>query len=144
MLDNVSVMFEDKGFYLKKMRRPLYEKNMEVFGTNYKKYFDEIIDTVAAAEDKRQMAIMLGDCFAYKMREAYVNKKKIPPQLAMDLNLMMIYYVFPGILLTKDVNAELIADAFKEKWNEIMECSIDYADYQTIRDGFSNKLFGLF
>lgn len=144
MLENVSVMFEEKNFFLRRMRRPLYEKNMEVFQTNYKKYFDEIIDTVKAAEDKQATAEQLGECFATQMRTAYVKKKKIPAQLAMDLNLMMIYYVFTGILLTKDANAELIADAFKKKWNEVMECSIDYANYETIREGFAGKLFGLF
>lgn len=144
MLDNVSSMFEDKNIFLKKMRRPTYEKNMEVFRTNYAKYFDEILAYVDAAQDKQAAALEICENFATQMKEAYVKKKKISPQLSMDLNLMMIYYVFTGILLTKNPNAELIADAMKAKWNEVFGCSIDYAPYETIREGFAGKLFGLF
>lgn len=144
MLENVSVVFAEKDMYLKKMRRVTYENNMENFEKNYAEFFEEVFAKVASATDKQAVAEEIGESFASQMRSAFVTKKRIPTQLAMDLNLMMIYYVFPSFLRTNNPDATVVADAFKKKWNEVFECSIDYADYATIREGFSNKLFGLF
>ena len=43
MLDNVSIMMEDKLVALSGLKKERYESNVEVFGEKHASYFDEMI-----------------------------------------------------------------------------------------------------
>lgn len=144
MLDNVSSMFENMYTLIKRMRKSEYERNVKSYQEKYNAFFSEMIEYMDAAEDKTNAAEEIGQIFAEEMYVNCVGKKKLSLQVSMDLNLMMIYYIFPIILLTRNDNAEILADAMRDKWNERFKSKIDYASYETIRDGFPSKMFGIF
>lgn len=144
MLDNVSSMFENMYTLIKRMRKSEYERNVKSYQEKYNAFFSEMIEYMDAAEDKTNAAEEIGQIFAEEMYVNCVGKKKLSLQMSMDLNLMMIYYIFPIILLTRNDNAEILADAMRDKWNERFKSKIDYASYETIRDGFPSKMFGIF
>lgn len=145
MLEDVKVIFSEKDQLLKKLKKPLYESNMEYFIETYGHFITEMTDIVKDAEDKETAAGEMAANFASQVKEAYSGKNgKLNMRIGMDLNFVMIYYVFPALLKTQDENATLIADALKDKWNETMGCGIGYADYDTILSGFRTKIFGMF
>ena len=57
----------------------------------------------------------------------------------------MIYYVFPAVLLTGNVYSEKVADTLQAALrSELKNDKIRYAEYQTIHDGFNEKILGIF
>lgn len=142
MLDNVSIMMEDKLVALSGLKKERYESNVEVFGEKHASYFDEMISIVAESEDKKAAADSIAECFVTQVFDAYSKNGKVKSRLQMDLNYMMIYYFFPVLLLREDENKTLICDAVRDKWNEVFHTTINYADYEIIKAGFKRKIFG--
>ncbi len=62
----------------------------------------------------------------------------------MDLNFMMVYYVFPYLLKAKDRGGEETAAVLRDKWNETFASNISYTTYEDLYNGFKKKLFGFF
>lgn len=142
MLDNVSIMMEDKLVALSGLKKERYESNVEVFGEKHAAYFDEMLGIVAESDDKEAAAAAIAECFVTQVFDAYSKNGKVKSRLQMDLNYMMIYYFFPVMLLKEDENRTLICDAVRDKWNEVFRTTINYADYETIKSGFKRKIFG--
>lgn len=142
MLDNAVVMFQDMGTILTGLKKKTYENYMDVFREKYKDYFNEIIDYVDTSEDKMEAAKALGLCLASQVEAEFKKRRKVPTKIQMNLNLIMIYYIFPGILMTKNENAVLIADSFRDEWNKTFGCNINYTTFEEIYAGFKNRIFG--
>lgn len=64
----------------------------------------------------------------------------------MDINLMMIYYVFPAILLTESECAVMLADAIRDEWRGRFRDSeqLDYTTYEELSNTFKEKFLGMF
>ena len=64
----------------------------------------------------------------------------------MDINLFMIYFVFPAILLTQSEYAGLLADAVRDEWRGRFRESaqLNYTTYEEIYSTFQEKFLGLF
>lgn len=145
MLSGVEEIFTDMKIMMKKLKKSSYEKNMDAFRQNYKEYFQEMVFFVDDAEDSEKAAEEIAGEFVDKVEQKYAVKGKIGGRMQADLNFFMIYYVFPAILLEDDQNGRVAADAICREWGaRFKESNIRYADYDTIYNGFREKIFGIF
>lgn len=147
MLDNVAVIFENKKELMKHLKKKNYETNMLAFEKAYGHYFKEMTQYVESADNKEEAAKELAAVFVQDVKEKCTpkNKKAIPSYMQVDMNLFMIYYVFPAILLTGHEDSKLIADALCEKWGSSFKDSIiGYTTYDELYNSFKEKIFGIF
>lgn len=146
MLDGMEIIFDDMRNMMKRLKKKSYEKNTEQFLRQHGHYFEEMTGYIDVAEDKEKAAHELGSSFATAVKEKYAkgSKKKVPGYIQSDLNLFMIYFVFPAILNTKHEDRKLIADSICEEWNACFGCGIGYTDYDTLYASFREKIFGIF
>lgn len=145
--DRLTDLFEDRHIYLKKLKQVTYESYTEEFAQTYGPQLDAIIKFVADSEDADAAAKEVAGDFANKTFERYAKKGRIGGNLMMDLNFMMIYYMFPYLIKQRGVlteTAEGFAKVLKDKWNEVMGTNISYAPYEELYAGFKKRLFGFF
>jgi len=145
MLENIADIFANHNSMMGgRLKKPQYKQNMYNFRVEYGEDFQELIEYVSAAEDKKAAACEVGTSFSEKVFDLYAKKGKVKGTIKADLSLFMIYYVFPAILLTNDECATVLCDELKDAWNLKFNEKIGYTDYDTIYDGFKDKIFGLF
>lgn len=145
MPENVEVIFENRTAMMRKLKKKSYEINMQSFRDEHGHFFDEMLKKVNASEDKAAASLEVGKEFADKIFDAYNTKGKIRGAIQADLNLFMIYYVFPAVLLTEDESAKELCDGLKTAWNNRFDdTNISYTDYATLYNSFRDKIFGMF
>jgi len=143
-MNEVFDMFAGYAGKIRKLNKKTYKLNFETFVDTYGEYFRGLLDQINTVDDKASMATIEGQNFAKEAFEALAVKGKIKKMQKLDISIYVIYYIFPAILESKHENAELLCDKIRDEWNAKFEQNINYADYETIRDGFRDKLFGLF
>lgn len=147
MLDQVETMFNDMRPMMKKLKKASYRENMSTFVAENGHYLDEMTNYTDQAEDKEAAAEEIAVCLTDKVYQAFVSpkKKKIEGPVQADLNLFMVYYVFPALLKTEHEDAKLIADKICEQWAvRFKNSNISYTDYDSIYNSFRERVFGLF
>lgn len=150
MLENIAEIFDETYVVFEKPKRKRYEARMAEFQEKHGHYVDEMLGCIREAEDKKATAAELAEgitqaVFEDKSTKGFFGKRSIKGEVQTKLNLFMIYYVFPAILLTEDENAGILCDALKESWGSSFKNSkIDYADYNTMCENFNDKLLGAF
>lgn len=146
MLENVEIIFEKKEMMMKHLKKAGYIQNMEIFRNEYGHFFDEMVSYVDLAEDKTSAAKTLADDFAGKVRDAHLNRfGRVSGKTQADLNLFMVYYVFPAIQLTENPVAKAICDAICASWVEKFPGNkIGYTTYEALIPQFKEKIFGIF
>lgn len=147
MLTNVETMFDNQQDMMKHLKKKSYEENMAIFLGKNRHYFAEMNEYMDAAEDKEKAAKELGSCFvkAVEKRFAKGKKGKIASPVQADLNMFMIYFVFPAILKTGHADSKILADGLCNSWRENFKGGqIGYTDYDTIYNSFREKIFGIF
>ena len=110
MLEQVESMFDNMINMMKKLKKVSYEKNMKEFRASHGHYFEEMINYVEQHKDKEVAAREVGELFVKAVGDAYAVKGKFKSHTEANLNLFLIYYVFPAVLLTENPYAEAIAD----------------------------------
>ena len=144
MLNQVETMFDDMEKMIKKLKKKQYEENMENFMTAYEAYFLEM-ETYMCENDPQTAAKEISQVFVDAVKERYEVKGKIKGYVQADLNLFMIYYVFPAILKRDHEHAKLLADTLCETWgNSFKDSKIGYTDYDSLYKSFREKIFGIF
>lgn len=147
MLTNVETMFDNQQEMMRHLKKKSYEENMKVFIGKNRGYLAEMNEYMDAAEDKEKAAKELGSCFveAVEKRFAKGKKGKIASPVQADLNMFMIYFVFPAILKTGHADSKVLADGLCNAWREKFKGGqIGYTDYDTIYNSFREKIFGVF
>ena len=145
MLENVASMFDDMEIMLKKLKKKTYESRMKEFRTQYNHYVEEMTQYVESADQKEAAAEEVADSFIHQVKSCFEVKGKIKPRTQADMNFMMIYYVFPAILLTEHEDAKLIADTICSAWGQSFKDSkIGYTTYEHLYESFREKIFGIF
>lgn len=140
---NAVSFFENHNSKMKKLRKKSYTKNMEDFRAEKGDELKAFIDLYnSSVEDKESASVT--DEFTSQVFEAFAKKGKVKASIKMDLNLFMILYVFPAILLSGDANATVLCDELKKSWNSKFSENIDYTDFDTLLGGFNDKIFGIF
>ena len=144
MLNQVETMFDDMEKMIKKLKKKQYEENMENFMTAYEAYFLEM-ETYMSENDPQTAAKEISQVFVDAVKERYEVKGKIKGYVQADLNLFMIYYVFPTILKREHEHAKLLADTLCETWgSSFKDSKIGYTDYDSLYKSFREKIFGIF
>ena len=144
MLNQVETMFDDMEKMIKKLKKKHYEENMENFMTAYEAYFLEM-ETYMSENDPQTAAKEISQVFVDAVKERYEVKGKIKGYVQADLNLFMIYYVFPTILKRDHEHAKLLADTLCETWgSSFKDSKIGYTDYDSLYKSFREKIFGIF
>ena len=129
---------------IKKLKKKQYEENMENFMTAYEAYFLEM-ETYMSENDPQTAAKEISQMFVDAVKERYEVKGKIKGYVQADLNLFMIYYVFPTILKRDHEHAKLLADTLCETWgSSFKDSKIGYTDYDSLYKSFREKIFGIF
>ena len=144
MLDHVEMMFDDMKYMIHNLRKPSYQKNMETFRDKNGHFFQEMIQYMKQSIDKEAAAKEIADCITDAVKNSFSKKGKINSRIQVDLNLFMIYYVFPAILLTESEDAVLVAEHIRETWAaKFKNSNIQYADYDRIYESFQDRIFGI-
>lgn len=144
MLEQVASMFDDMGNLLLGLKKKTYEQRMKDFREKYGYYFSEMTDYVDAAEDKSEAVGIWADTFIEAVFQRFQVKGKVNGRVQTDLNLFMIYYVFPSILLTEHENATEIADVLCNKWGKkFKDSKIGYTTYDSIYSSFKESILGI-
>lgn len=144
MLNQVETMFDDMEKMIKKLKKKQYEENMENFMTAYEAYFLEM-ETYMSENDPQTAAKEISQVFVDAVKERYEVKGKIKGYVQAELNLFMIYYVFPTILKRDHEHAKLLADTLCETWgSSFKDSKIGYTDYDSLYKSFREKIFGIF
>lgn len=144
MLDHVEMMFDGMEYMMDNLRKPSYQKNMEMFREKNGHFFREMIHYVEQSTDKEAAAKEIAYCITDAVNNSFSKRGKIRSRTQVDLNLFMIYYVFPAILLTESEDATLIADNIRDAWAaKFKDSNIQYTDYNRIYESFQNKIFGI-
>lgn len=145
MLNQVETMFDEMKGMMKKLKKASYEKNMSAFREKYGHFFTEMTEYVEKSGDKDAAAKEIAVVYTDAVKNKFSVKGKIKPYIQADLNLFMIYYVFPAILLTESEYKDLIARNICDEWGvKFQESKIGYVDYDRIYNGFREKIFGIF
>ncbi len=139
-------MFENKGKMLKRLKKQTYETYFAQFQTAYAKQLEEITAYAANALDKQAAAAEIGTWFTDGALRGFASgKKKIPSYVQADLNLFLIYYVFPALLKTGHPDAEQIVQGICAAWAKSFPGNkIGYTDYDTLYQSFHDKILGIF
>ena len=139
-------MFDNKNKMLKRLKKTTYEENFAWFQAEYAEQFEEITAYAEQAADKQSAVTEIGTWFTDGVYGKYASgKKKIPSYVQADLNLFMIYYVFPALLKTGHPDAEQIAEGICKVWAKCFRGNkIGYTDYDTLYASFHDKILGIF
>ena len=145
MLDNIETIFDNMAGMMKKLKKVSYRKNMEAFQERNGHFFQEMIQYTKQSADKEAAAEKIAEYFTDMVWDHFSKNGKIRPVTQVDLNLFVIYYVFPSILMTGSDDATLIADHIRDAWSaKFKNSNIQYTDYDKIYDSFNEKIFGMF
>jgi hypothetical protein len=145
MLEQVETIFDERSAMLTRLKRTTYEKNTDAFSQKYGHYVREMVEYVDSAEDKEQAAGELAEAFCDAVEKRYTVKGKIKGIVQAELNMFMIYYVFPAILMTEDENAEMITETLCNLWGKrFKDSKIGYTNYDNLYESFHKKIFGFF
>lgn len=61
-----------------------------------------------------------------------------------DLNCIMAFYVFPGLLTINDESSRLLAEMIVKVWKEAFpKINLGIADFDDINSGFRKRIFGI-
>ena len=143
MAENIESIFENKATMMRKLKKKGYEEFMESFREEHGHFFDDMLQQLKGADEQEKVARGIGSEFANRIFEAFAKKGKVRGAVMADLNLFMIYYVFPAIQLTEDEGAKTLCDGIRDAWNDRFGDHINYTDYDKIYDSFREKIFGI-
>lgn len=145
MLNNIETIFDNMTGMMKKLKKASYRKNMEAFQEKNGHFFREMVQYTEQSTDKKAAAEKIAEYFTDMVWDSFSKNGKIRPVTQVDLNLFVIYYVFPSILMTGSNDATLIADHIRDAWSvKFKNSNIQYTDYDKIYNSFSEKIFGMF
>lgn len=137
-------LFEDYSVKMKKLGKKVYEKQMAGFRERKGEEINALVEEYSEVAQQEGAGRALADEFASQIFDAYEKRGKVKTSVMTELNLYMICYIFPAILLTENENAKALCDSLRDSWNKKFNEKIDYTDYNTILGGFRDKLFGIF
>ena len=134
--------FDQTEQYMTEFKKRSYAPAFEKFYKEHVHIFGALETGYNTAIDKElyisNMAYALADA-----AEAIVNAEKSKSKKQnklMDLNLMMVVYIYPGILKYKGNSAKPVTDKLQTVWKEkFPQSNISCTDYETIEGGFHKK-----
>lgn len=146
MLERAETMFDDMERMLDRIKKKVYRERMESFRKKNAQLLSEMVRFVEQAEKQHEAAAEVAKTLADAAEARFAGRRKISGRTQMDINLFMIYYVFPAILLTDSECAGLLADAIRNEWRVRFRDSaqLEYTTYEEISNTFQEKILGMF
>ena len=146
MLEQAEKMFDNMERMLYHIKKKVYKERMEQFREKNQEIIAEMTGLVEQATDREAVAAQVAEALADAVEQRFAKRGKIGGRSQMDINLMMIYYVFPAILLTQSECAVLLADAIRDEWRRRFRDSsqIQYASFEELCSNFQEKILGIF
>jgi len=149
VLEQAATMFDNMEAMMYRIKKKVYKERMEVFmekNADTLRAMTGLVETAETAEDKKTVAAQVAAAFADAVESRFAKRGKISGRSQMDINLFMIYFVFPAILLTKSECAGLLADAIRDEWRGRFRDSaqLDYTTFEELSGTFQEKFLGIF
>ncbi len=148
MLEQAGTMFDNMEAMMYRLKKKAYKERMGEFREKNQEILAEMTGLVEQAEESERdvMAAQTAKAFADAVEARFAKRGKISGRSQMDINLFMIYFVFPAILLTQSEYAGLLADAVRDEWRGRFRDSaqLNYTTYEEIYSTFQEKFLGLF
>ena len=148
MLEQAGTMVDNMEAMMYRLKKKAYKERMGEFREKNQEILAEMTELVERAEESErdEMAAQTAKAFADAVEARFAKRGKISGRSQMDINLFMIYFVFPAILLTQSEYAGLLADAVRDEWRGRFRDSaqINYTTYEEIYSTFQEKFLGLF
>lgn len=144
-IDNgIIEIFEERDRYLKRLNQSTYEENYRHFRDRYGHMLNEALEALKDDEDISKAMDETAVSLSELVWERYSKNGRMKNAVSMDINFVMIYYIFPYLLEQTQCGGPEFAERLRLKWNEIHKCNISYAPYDEIYRGFKKRLFGYF
>ncbi len=141
-------MFDSMEAMMDRIKKKVYAERMERFREKNLEILAQMTDFVEQAEEQERdkAAAQMAKALADAVEARFAKRGKISGRTQMDINLFMIYFVFPAILLTQSEYAGLLADAIRDEWRRRFKNSeqLSYTTYEEIHGTFQEKIFGMF
>ena len=166
MLEQAGAMFDDMAGMLSRIKKKIYGERMAYFRQKNEPILTEMVRFVEqagvqkeaevqkevevqkeeVAQKQREAAAQVAKALADAVEARFAKRGKINGRTRMDINLMMIYYVFPAILLTESECAVPLADAIRDEWRGRFRDSeqLRYTTYEELSNTFQEKILGMF
>lgn len=146
MLEREEAIFDDMERMLDRIKKKVYKERMESFRKKNAQLLSEMVHFVEQAEKRHEAAAEVAKTLADAVETRFAKRRKISGRTQMDINLFMIYYVFPAILLTQSECAVPLADAIRDEWRVRFRDSgqLSYTTYEEISNTFQEKILGMF
>ena len=129
-----------------RIKKKVYKERMVQFREKNGEILAEMLGFVEQAQDQKTAAAQVAGALAAAVEGRFAKRGKISGRTQMDINLFMIYYVFPAILMTQSECAVPLADAIRDEWRGRFRDSaqLSYGTFEEISSTFQEKIFGLF
>ncbi|MDE5938622.1 MAG: hypothetical protein K2H37_06040 [Lachnospiraceae bacterium] len=146
MLEKAGTMFDNMEAMMYRLKKKAYKERMGEFREKNEEILSEMTEYVEQAEDRDAAAAQVAKALADAVEKRFAKRGKISGRSQMDINLFMIYFVFPAILLTQSEYAGKLADAVRDEWRGRFRNSeqLGYTTYEEISGTFQEKFLGLF
>lgn len=169
MLEQAGAMFDDMAGMLSRIKKKIYGERMAYFRQKNEPILTEMVcfveqagvqkeaevqkevevhkeEAQEQAQKQREAAAQVAKALADAVEARFAKRGKINGRTRMDINLMMIYYVFPAILLTESECAVPLADAIRDEWRGRFRDSeqLRYTTYEELSNTFQEKILGMF
>ena len=142
-MQDISDIFENRNKMMYKLSKERYEQNMEEFEAENGQLIRDLLSEVGNSEDREATLQEISTSCVEQIFAKFSKLGRIKKTIQMELELFMIYYLFPAILRTNDENAAVLCDSIRDGWNKRFKKNIDYTDYDTLLTGFVTKIFGM-
>lgn len=144
MLDHIETIFDNMSDMIKNIKKASYRKNMEYFREKNEHFFQEMVQYVEKKANKEEAAEKMAEILASAVEKRFSVKGRIKPYKQADVNLFMIYYVFPTILLMESEYSGLLAGSIRDLWrSRFRDSKIEYTTYEEIYNSFQESILGI-
>lgn len=144
MLEHLETVFDGMSDMIKNLRKQSYKNNMERFREKNEHFFQEMAQYVEGQDNKEEAAKEAAQIWASAVEKKFSVRGRIKSYTQSDVNLFMIYYVFPAVLLVESEYSDLIARSIRDLWrSRFKDSNIDYTTYDELYNSFQNRILGI-
>lgn len=144
MLQGIENVFQEREYLTSKLSKKSYPKKMGAFEEEYKDYFVEMSRIMQNATEKEMTAKEIAVQFVEAVKKKYTGRfGKIKPVIQVNMNMIMVYYVFPMIMRYVE-DGELLSVCLRDTWNSTFpKTEIQCSDYEMIFQSFRETWLGI-
>lgn len=144
MIENTEALFYGSEGIIQVKSKKEYEGAMEFFKNHGAVEMDKILGAIDEATDKDAACAEFAQELVEKVKETFSKRGKIKMGRQMEINLYMVYYIFPYILMAEKDYSQGLCDKLQEVWAKSFKNSdIKYATYDSILGGFQTRILGI-